>query len=77
MRDISGDMAIAHLDHEDVRTIQAALQDANRRMQARLDNRTTILPGMIGRTYEEMIIIRSMERNEELYNRIAQLTGIK
>lgn len=77
MRDISGDMAIAHLGREDVRTIQAALQDANRRMQARLDNRTTILPGMIGRTYEEMIIIRSMERNEELYNRIAQLTGIK
>lgn len=76
MERISGDMAIAHLDREDVRTIQAALQDANRRMQARLDNRTSILPGMIGRTYEEMTIVRAMERNEELYNRIAQLTGI-
>lgn len=76
MEKISGDMAIAHLDREDVRTIQAALQDANRRMQVRLDNRTSILPGMIGRTYEEMTIVREMERNEELYNRIAQLTGI-
>ncbi len=75
MRNISGDMAIAYLDRGDVRTIQAALQDANRRMQARLDNRTSILPG-IGRTYEEMTIIRAMERNDELYNRIAQLTGI-
>ena len=76
MEKISGDMAIAHLDREDVRTIQAALQDANKRMQARLDICTALLPGLTGRTYEEMAIIREMERNEELYNRIAQLTGI-
>lgn len=76
MGKISGDMAIAHLDREDVRTIQSALQDANKRLQVQLDIYTALLSGLTGRTYEEMTVIREMERNEELYNRIAQLTGI-
>lgn len=73
MEKISGDMAIAHLDREDVRTIQAALQDANRRIQERMQFRP---PFVTGYTAADFIMLREMERNEELYNRIAQLTGI-
>lgn len=70
--------AIAYLDREDVRTIQAALQDANRRMQNILETRSSLTRRMmgLGYSYEELAMLRIMERNEELYNRIAQITGI-
>lgn len=70
--------AIAYLDREDVRTIQAALQDANRRMQNILETRSSLTRRMmgLGYSYEELAMLRTMERNEELYNRIAQITGI-
>lgn len=77
MKEISSTMALAHLDTDDARIIQTALKRANTLIETTLKAREELIVPIYGRTYQERMLIREMERNEELYNRIAQLTGIQ
>lgn len=68
--------AIAYLDREDVRTIQAALRDSSSYIQQRME----LCRGNAccsGHTVLGAYMAKALQDNEELHARIAQITGIE
>ena len=73
---IDGATAIACLDPDDVRIIQAALMDSSRYIQQRMEL-CSANACCSGHVVLGAYMAKALQDNEELHARIAQITGIE